>query len=159
MGSEKSMVPKLCAKGCDVSNNNPCSQCYKDFQKQKLKNHNPTMKNPLIPKTYEPPKSFFTFPPSPLFDHVNNSNISTCFTFGLTNDCGGSNLTNTKNRCDSCNKRVGLTGFWCRCGNVFCGKHRHPEEHECGVDFKAIGREALLQQNPVCKGDKLQFRI
>ena len=145
------MVPKLCAKGCSfygsAERSNLCSQCYKDFQKE-LENHN-LMENPLIPMTNEPPKSCFTFSP-PSVSHVNNSNSSTCFTFGLTNNSGSANLTNSKNRCDSCNMRVGLTGFSCRCGNVFCGKHRYPEEHECSVDFKAIGREALLEQNRVC---------
>ena len=63
-----------------------------------------------------------------------------------------------KNRCKSCNKKVGLTGFECRCGNVFCGMHRYPEEHACTVDFKAIGRVILAKENPVCKDDKLQSR-
>ncbi|URE04546.1 hypothetical protein MUK42_18956 [Musa troglodytarum] len=28
------------------------------------------------------------------------------------------------NRCSSCQKRVGLTGFRCRCGDLFCASHR-----------------------------------
>jgi hypothetical protein len=28
-------------------------------------------------------------------------------------------------RCFACNKRVGLTGFKCRCDYVFCGAHRY----------------------------------
>ena len=28
-------------------------------------------------------------------------------------------------RCFTCNKRVGLTGFKCRCDYVFCSTHRH----------------------------------
>ncbi|KAF7811862.1 zinc finger A20 and AN1 domain-containing stress-associated protein 5-like [Senna tora] len=59
------------------------------------------------------------------------------------------------NRCKSCNKKVGLTGFQCRCGDLFCGKHRYPEEHSCTVNFKQIGREILIKQNPVIKADKL----
>uniref|UniRef100_A0A1I8BVC9 A20-type domain-containing protein n=1 Tax=Meloidogyne hapla TaxID=6305 RepID=A0A1I8BVC9_MELHA len=30
-----------------------------------------------------------------------------------------------KNRCQVCNKRVGLTGFDCRCGGLFCATHRY----------------------------------
>ena len=29
-----------------------------------------------------------------------------------------------KNRCEECRKKVGLTGFPCRCGGLFCGMHR-----------------------------------
>ncbi|OMO97992.1 Zinc finger, AN1-type [Corchorus olitorius] len=163
MDSEESMVPKLCLKGCGFhgspQTDNLCSQCCKDFLKAELQNRrNPVDQNPLISATNdEPPKFCFTFN-DPF--RVNNIDTS-CFSFGSTNsnNSGAAVLTNTKNRCDTCNKRVGLTGFDCPCGNLFCGKHRYPEEHGCCVDFKSIGREALVKDNPVCKGDKLQFRI
>uniref|UniRef100_A0A2C9WGM9 AN1-type domain-containing protein n=1 Tax=Manihot esculenta TaxID=3983 RepID=A0A2C9WGM9_MANES len=50
-------------------------------------------------------------------------------------------------------------GFNCRCGNAFCRWHRQPEDHACTVDFKELGRELLIKQNPLCKADKLQNRI
>ncbi|KAF0895955.1 hypothetical protein E2562_018028 [Oryza meyeriana var. granulata] len=62
-------------------------------------------------------------------------------------------------RCASCRKRVGLTGFACRCGGTFCGAHRYPERHACGFDFKAAGRDAIARANPVIKGDKLKEKI
>uniref|UniRef100_A0A5K1GK56 AN1-type domain-containing protein n=1 Tax=Nymphaea colorata TaxID=210225 RepID=A0A5K1GK56_9MAGN len=34
------------------------------------------------------------------------------------------------NRCSSCRKRVGLTGFRCRCGRTFCASHRYPEAEQ-----------------------------
>nr|1WFH_A Chain A, zinc finger (AN1-like) family protein [Arabidopsis thaliana] len=43
------------------------------------------------------------------------------------------------NRCTVCRKRVGLTGFMCRCGTTFCGSHRYPEVHGCTFDFKSAG--------------------
>ncbi|KAG5083935.1 hypothetical protein JHK84_053973 [Glycine max] len=52
------------------------------------------------------------------------------------------------NRCGACRKRVGLTGFKCRCGTTFCGSHRYPEKHACGFDFKAVGREEIARANP-----------
>ncbi|KAK9059828.1 hypothetical protein SSX86_020532 [Deinandra increscens subsp. villosa] len=61
-----------------------------------------------------------------------------------------------RNRCGSCRKRVGLTGFTCRCGTTFCGAHRYPEEHECSFDFKAVGKEAIARENPVVKAAKLE---
>lgn len=60
------------------------------------------------------------------------------------------------NRCGSCRKRVGLTGFKCKCGITFCGTHRYPENHGCGFDFKAVGREEIARANPVIKADKLR---
>merc|ERR1711963_1307758 len=32
-----------------------------------------------------------------------------------------------KNRCLSCKKKVGLTGFTCRCGGLFCSIHRYSD--------------------------------
>ncbi|XP_057506302.1 zinc finger A20 and AN1 domain-containing stress-associated protein 5-like [Actinidia eriantha] len=59
------------------------------------------------------------------------------------------------NRCSACRKRVGLSGFKCRCGTTFCGSHRYPEQHACPFDYKALGREAIARANPVVKADKL----
>lgn len=61
----------------------------------------------------------------------------------------------TPNRCFSCRKRVGLTGFKCRCGNTFCGLHRYAEKHSCSFDFKTAGREAIAKANPVVKAAKI----
>lgn len=60
------------------------------------------------------------------------------------------------NRCAACRKRVGLTGFKCRCGVTFCGTHRYPEKHACGFDFKTVGREEIARANPVIKAEKLR---
>ncbi|KAL2323110.1 hypothetical protein Fmac_027489 [Flemingia macrophylla] len=60
------------------------------------------------------------------------------------------------NRCAACRKRVGLTGFKCRCGVTFCGTHRYPEKHACGFDFKALGRDQIARANPVIKAEKLR---
>ena len=59
------------------------------------------------------------------------------------------------NRCFTCNKRVGLTGFKCRCEYVFCGSHRLPEEHHCDFDYKTAGRELLTKNNPLVVPAKL----
>lgn len=53
-----------------------------------------------------------------------------------------------KTRCWSCQKKCGLTGFDCRCGYVFCSKHRYAEEHNCDFDHKSAGREILAKNNP-----------
>jgi len=49
------------------------------------------------------------------------------------------------NRCFSCNKRVGFTGFKCRCEYTFCSTHRHSGKHECSFDYKALGRDSVAK--------------
>lgn len=59
------------------------------------------------------------------------------------------------NRCFSCRKRVGLTGFRCRCGELFCGEHRYSDRHECSFDYRTAGREAISRENPVVRAAKI----
>ncbi|KAK6138379.1 hypothetical protein DH2020_027853 [Rehmannia glutinosa] len=54
-----------------------------------------------------------------------------------------------------CRKRVGLMGFRCRCGDVFCSEHRYSDRHDCSYDYKAAGREAIARENPVVRAAKL----
>uniref|UniRef100_A0A674EI86 Zinc finger AN1-type containing 6 n=1 Tax=Salmo trutta TaxID=8032 RepID=A0A674EI86_SALTR len=61
-----------------------------------------------------------------------------------------------KNRCFSCRKKVGLTGFDCRCGNVFCSMHRYSDVHNCTFNYKADAAEKIRKANPVCVGEKIQ---
>ncbi|KAL9375831.1 hypothetical protein Peur_032710 [Populus x canadensis] len=70
-----------------------------------------------------------------------------------------STSTVLRNRCECCNKKVGLMGFKCRCGKTFCGVHRYAKEHSCTFDFKTCDRQNLAKQNPLVAGDKLHTRI
>lgn len=60
-----------------------------------------------------------------------------------------------RSRCFNCRKKVGLTGFECRCGNVFCGQHRYAEQHSCTFDYKAHDRAILDKLNPKVTGKKV----
>jgi len=60
-----------------------------------------------------------------------------------------------KNRCDNCRKRVGLTGFQCRCGGLFCAIHRYSDMHECTFDYKGLGEQEIRKNNPVVKTEKV----
>jgi hypothetical protein len=53
-----------------------------------------------------------------------------------------------KTKCWNCSKKCGLTGFECRCGYVFCAKHRYAEDHNCDFDHKGKGRDILRKNNP-----------
>ncbi|KAJ8493731.1 hypothetical protein OPV22_015452 [Ensete ventricosum] len=58
-------------------------------------------------------------------------------------------------RCSTCRKKVGLTGFRCRCGDLFCGRHRYSDTHDCSFDYKAFGREQISKANPVIRASKI----
>ncbi|CAL8122069.1 unnamed protein product [Prunus armeniaca] len=143
------MEPPMCAKGCGfygcVENKNMCSKCYKDHVKQE----NPNAQSTTVASSVEKTDLGSIARGISLLSYQNDS-------VSNTND---NNSGSKKNRCESCNRKVGVLGFECRCGGVFCGKHRYPETHSCNLDLKQAGRDVLAKQNPLCKGDKLQCRI
>ncbi|KFB41321.1 AGAP003649-PA-like protein [Anopheles sinensis] len=61
-----------------------------------------------------------------------------------------------KNRCATCRKKVGLTGFECRCGGLFCAIHRYSDKHECSFDYRELGAAEIRRNNPVVVGEKIQ---
>ncbi|XP_016445766.2 putative zinc finger A20 and AN1 domain-containing stress-associated protein 8 [Nicotiana tabacum] len=134
---DKAENSSLCARGCgfydNPSNYNICSQFYKAF----LKKESAKSAIALSEKLY-----FLT-----VDDTVKTGNDD-CLTM----------KTKTE-RCKCCKKKVGLVGFSCKCGGMFCRIHRHPEEHACTFNFKSMGRALLAKENPLCKADKLEYRI
>ncbi|KAH9360916.1 hypothetical protein HPB48_003585 [Haemaphysalis longicornis] len=69
---------------------------------------------------------------------------------------GGQKDQKKKNRCRVCRKKVGLIGFQCRCGGLFCSLHRYSDEHDCTFDYKEMGAQEIRKNNPVVVGDKIQ---
>ncbi|XP_074834248.1 AN1-type zinc finger protein 5-like isoform X2 [Carettochelys insculpta] len=61
-----------------------------------------------------------------------------------------------KNRCFTCRKKIGLTGFDCRCGNLFCAIHRYSDMHSCPYDYKAEAAEKIRKENPIIVAEKIQ---
>ncbi|XP_065870001.1 zinc finger A20 and AN1 domain-containing stress-associated protein 1-like [Euphorbia lathyris] len=131
----------LCVKGCGFygasENRNMCSKCYLDFIKNDMTANSrsaETQKSESMEKAI-----------TAEIEEKSESIIEE----------GGS----SKNRCENCNKKVGLTGFKCRCGKLLCGMHRYPQEHSCDFDFKDSDRRVLAKQNVIVKGDKMDDRI
>ncbi|KAK1579065.1 hypothetical protein Q3G72_035280 [Acer saccharum] len=85
-----------------------------------------------------------------------DSGLKTPNAFSFGSDSSGSR---SKSRCNKCNKKVGLIGFNCRCGDLFCGEHRYATEHYCTFNYKKFDRENLIKENPLINRDKLAERI
>ncbi len=48
-----------------------------------------------------------------------------------------------KNRCEQCNKKIGILGLKCRCGKIYCTSHVTAETHSCTFDYKTVGQQQL----------------
>uniref|UniRef100_A0A6C0J425 AN1-type domain-containing protein n=1 Tax=viral metagenome TaxID=1070528 RepID=A0A6C0J425_9ZZZZ len=65
-----------------------------------------------------------------------------------------------KSICNVCNKSLTVTASIigkCKCENIYCGLHRHPETHACKCleTFKENGRKLLAKSLPLVVADKL----
>lgn len=69
-----------------------------------------------------------------------------------------------RSRCFSCNKKVGLLGFDCKCGFVFCSAHRHASSggkdessgHNCTFGWQDFDRKILANSMEVVAPQKLE---
>jgi len=60
------------------------------------------------------------------------------------------------NRCVKCNKKIGLTGFVCRCGGQYCALHRNENTHLCSYDYVEESKKRLEENLIKIDSRKLQ---
>jgi len=177
----QSAGPTLCRSGCGFYGSSGqegmCSKCYKDHLKQK--NSPPggrispvptpatTCSGIPQPATVPPPTA--TALPTVLIPTASDKtpSISSKSESPEKSKCEASTSEDSptetspdpkakrKNRCFTCKKKVGLTGFDCRCGGLYCGTHRYSDKHQCTFDYKNHGAEEIRKNNPVIVGEKL----
>ncbi|KAF3526074.1 hypothetical protein F2Q69_00048863 [Brassica cretica] len=141
---------------------NLCSNCYGDLcLKQQQASMKSTVESSL--SAVSPPSSEIGSMQSTVESSLSDVSPPSSETISISSPMiqplvrnPSAELEKRPNRCTTCRKRVGLTGFKCRCGTTFCWAHRYPEVHGCTFDFKSAGREEIAKANPLVKAAKLQ---
>lgn len=72
-----------------------------------------------------------------------------------SSEVGETKIKEGPKRCTACKKRVGLTGYNCRCGDLFCAVHRYSDKHDCSFNYREEAQNAIAKANPVVKAEKL----
>jgi predicted nucleic acid binding AN1-type Zn finger protein len=140
-------APILCVNNCgffgNSMTNNMCSKCYRDFIKVA------TIATPVVQKKVFAAASSSTLPLEPAKTYEAPAATA------ADGQAAQEPPKPPSNRCLSCRKKVGLTGFQCRCGGTFCSMHRYADSHECSFDYKKAGRDQIAKQNPVVVAEKI----
>lgn len=176
--------PTLCTNGCGYYGNSAfdgmCSKCFKDTLKRRQQSASPAC---LVQSTASQQHDV-TPVSQPAVSTVTESTVTTDSTtpattnalpVGLalatsasaaslisdtesitTNSDGSDTEKSRKHRCRICKKKVGLTGFHCRCGGLFCSTHRYSDKHDCQFDYKQQAQDELRKSNPVVTGEKIR---
>lgn len=149
--------PVLCSNGCGFFGNSEttdlCSKCFRDKAlKQETKLSFPIDRKPsAILKSTDHVEAITSVRAASPVDQLPSTSPAV-----NEMEVGGDEPKRPQpSRCAVCRKKVGLTGFKCRCEGLFCSLHRYSDKHECNFDYKTVGREAISKANPVVVGEKL----
>ncbi|XP_060802210.1 AN1-type zinc finger protein 6 [Amyelois transitella] len=179
MERESNPMEALCRSGCgfygNPSTDGLCSVCFKEALKKKQQPPATTpspVSAPFVPAAPTPLAaaaptvpalpSLTTLPQQQTHSDkleeesgAGTSGTSTGTSDTDADDKDPSKDKKKKNRCAVCRKKVGLTGFECRCGGLFCAVHRYSDKHECSFDYRELGAQEIRRNNPVVVSQKI----
>ena len=166
---EGSSEAVLCKNGCGFfsgsDTNGLCSFCFKDSLKKETDGSKE--KKEITPSLISENETKATASPSTQIpEKVESSELSETSLEEKTEDNSKPESTEEesisepqrkrKRKCFSCKKKLGLTGFPCRCGGLFCGVHRYSDKHECDFDYKALGEREISENNSLVIAEKIR---